>query len=263
MAAILIWLAAGIVPLHAQLKTQKFQGKLVAAGEALVKFRPGAAPGPQLRVKENLALIQSIGGTGTYLLRSKSKSAAALVGSLRQRSDVLYAEPNYVLEIQTIPNDELFGEQWPLWNTGQTVLGLTGTPGADIGTSNAWELSSGNRDHVVAVLDTGVDQSHPDLVNNLWSAPGSFAVTLGGRTLECAAGTHGFNIIKRTCDPSDDNQHGTQMAGIIGAEGNNVIGISGVNWIASMMPVKFLDARGTGTTSNAIDAVEFAVQAKA
>ncbi len=261
-AATLLWLAAALVPLHAQSKTEKFQGKLVAAGEVLVKFRSGASGMLRARKTEDAALTQPVGGSGAYLLRSRSKTAAGLVSSLRANTDVVYAEPNYILQVQVIPNDPQFGEQWPLWNIGQTVLGLTGTQGADIGSSFAWEWTTGSRDHVVAVLDTGVDQTHPDLINNLWAAPVGFTVQLGGRTFACPAGTRGFNVIKRTCDPSDDNRHGTQMAGVIGADGNNALGIAGVNWIASVMAVKFLDAKGSGTTSNAIDALEFAVQAK-
>lgn len=245
----------------AQVATEDFGGKTVIAGEALVKFSGGVAPVLQLR-KESLELVERVGGTGVYLLRSSTKSATSLVTSLRKRKDVIYAEPNYLFQAQTIPNDERFGEMWPLWNTGQTILGVPGTPGADIGTFNAWDFVIGSRDHVVAVLDTGVDQLHPDLVSNLWTASAAFTIQLDGKTLTCAAGTHGFDTIKRNCDPSDDNQHGTQMVGIIGAEGNNTIGISGVNWIASVMPVKFLDSRGQGTTSNAIDAIEVAIRAK-
>ncbi len=262
-AATLAWLAASLLPLHAQFNTESFQGTQVAAGEALVKFRAGGQPSPALRKAEDLVLVQPVGGDGAYLLRSGSKSAARLVSSLLQRSDVLYAEPNSVLHIQTIPNDPMFGYQWPLWNTGQEVLGLTGIPGADLGTFNAWDFVTGNRDQVVAVLDTGVDLSHPDLVNNLWSSANAFDVQMGGRSILCPAGTHGFNFVKRNCDPSDDNQHGTLLAGIIGAEGNNAIGVSGVNWAASVMAVKALDSKGGGTVSTVVDAIEFVIQAKA
>ncbi|MGH6628117.1 MAG: S8 family peptidase, partial [Burkholderiales bacterium] len=106
------------------------------------------------------------------------------------------------------------------------------------------------------------DYNHSDLASNLWISPAGFSVQFGGRTFTCPAGTRGFNTIKRNCEPMDDNRHGTQVAGIIGAQGNNAMGISGVNWTASMLPVKFLDAKGTGTTSNAIDAIEFAIQLK-
>ena len=79
----------------------------------------------------------------------------------------------------------------------------------------------------------GIDHTHPDLAGNVWSAPASFSVTIGGQTITCAAGTHGFNAINRTCDPFDDHFHGTHVAGTIGAVGNNGVGVAGVNWFAN------------------------------
>src|SRR5207302_452386 len=90
----------------------------------------------------------------------------------------------------------------------------------------------------------------------------AFTVSVGGTLISCAAGTHGFNAITRTCDPADDNGHGTHVAGSIGATGNNGYGVVGVNWVANIMALKFLDATGSGYVSDAIDAIEFAIQAK-
>jgi subtilisin family serine protease len=115
---------------------------------------------------------------------------------------------------------------------------------------------------VVAVIDTGIDYTHQDLAANIWSAPASFTVTIGGAVITCAAGTHGFNAISKTCDPLDDNNHGTHTAGTIGANGNNSIGVAGVNWTASVMGIKFLGSGGSGLLSDAVNAIEFAIQAK-
>ena len=87
-------------------------------------------------------------------------------------------------------------------------------------------------------------------------------MTIGDVSIVCQAGTHGFNAIARTCDPRDDHNHGTHVSGTIGAAGNNALGVAGVNWIASLMGLKFLDSTGTGTVADAIDAIEFALQAK-
>ena len=146
-------------------------------------------------------------------------------------------------------------------NTGQ-VFGQAGTQGADIKASLAWDVAEGNKGIVVGMVDSGVDYTHPDLADNMWSAPSSFSVTISGQTITCAAGTHGFNAINRTCDPNDDDGHGTHTAGVVGAKGNSGLGISGISRVANMMALKFLDNTGQGTTANAIAAIEFAIQVK-
>ena len=109
----------------------------------------------------------------------------------------------------------------------------------------------------------GIDYTHSDLAANVWTAPTAFNVTIGGVKINCAAGSHGFNAITHTCDPQDDEGHGTHVSGTIGAVGNNSRGVVGVNWNASIMGVKFLDASGSGYASDAIDAIEFVIQTKA
>ena len=116
---------------------------------------------------------------------------------------------------------------------------------------------------VVAIVDTGVNYNHPDLAANIWSAPAAFTVNLSAGSITCPKGSHGFNAIAATCDPQDDNGHGTHVAGTIGAAGNNGTGVAGVNWTTRVMALKFLDSAGNGSVSAAIDAIEFAIQAKA
>jgi len=113
---------------------------------------------------------------------------------------------------------------------------------------------------MVALIDSGLDYNHPDLFDNVWSAPAPFTVNIAGRDITCPAGTHGFNAIALTCDPMDDFGHGTAMAGIIGASGNNGTGVSGVNWTAGLLPIKFIDAAGVGSYGDAIRAIDFAIQ---
>jgi subtilisin family serine protease len=116
---------------------------------------------------------------------------------------------------------------------------------------------------VVGVIDTGIDYTHPDLAANAWSAPAAFSVSIGGATITCPAGSHGFNAIINSCDPKDDHNHGTHVSGTIGAVGNNATGVVGVNWTTRIMGLKFLNSAGSGSTSDAIKAIEFAIQAKA
>ena len=191
-----------------------------------------------------------------------SVDAAALVARLARRGDVLYAEPNYILHITTAPNDPSFPSLWGLENLGQPVAGLPGLPGADIRATDAWDVSTGSPNTVVAVIDTGVDYTHEDLAANMWTAPAPFSVNVGGSVVHCPAGSHGFNAILKTCNPMDDHNHGTHVAGTIGAVGNNQVGVVGVNWTTRIMGIKFLNAEGSGDTAGAIDSIRFAIEAK-
>src|SRR2546428_747461 len=257
-----------ILPLGAQIrgknKTEFFQGKEAAANEVLVKFRPTTFQSVlEAQAAGEVDESEWVGGTGLLRLHSVSKNVASLVRELSARPDIKYAEPNYIVHATAIPNDARFGELWGLQNTGQTIRGFPGIPGADISATAAWDISTGSRANVAAVIDTGIDYRHPDLAANVWSAPAAFTVTIGGQSITCPAGSHGFNAITLACDPLDDNDHGSHGSSTIGAVGNHGAGVAGVNWTASIMGSKFLDATGTGTTADAINAIEFVVQAKA
>jgi len=206
---------------------------------------------------------EAVGRAGIYRVRSRSMSAAALLAAFSNRPDVAYAEPNFVVRAFDGPDDPLFPHLWGVHNMGQSVNGsLPGVAGSDIRAAESWETAFGSASIVAAVVDTGIDYTHEDLASNMWSAPAAFTVAIGGVSITCQAGTHGFNAIERTCDPMDDHNHGTHVAGTIGAAANNGIGVVGVNWITALMGLKFLDASGSGTVSDAIDAIEFAIQAK-
>ena len=167
-----------------------------------------------------------------------------------------------------VPNDPSFPLQWADSNTGQSIpnqdaeehLGglIAATAGADERTLQAWRLSTGSRAIVIGEADTGVDYDHPDLEANVWTNPGN----VGG----CPAGTHGYNVLSHSCEAEDDDTlyggHGTAVAGIIGAVGNNGIGVAGVNWQTTILPVKWLDQKAFGSTSELIEALRWLVAAK-
>jgi serine protease len=224
-------------------------------GNVLIGFR-------HARVDERHAIEARAGasevetlGAGSYLLHVPPGHVLRAVAALRAQPGVRYAEPDYMMQLAATPDDPSFGQQWGLQNTGQVVNGIKGTPGADINATTSWNVATDSRSVVVAELDSGVDYRHPDLAANVWTNPDG----VGG----CPAGTHGYNVVTNTCDPLDDFGHGTQVAGILGAVGNNGIGIAGAAWRTTVLPVKWTDSTGRGSTSRLIRALEWTLKAKA
>jgi serine protease len=228
-----------------------FQDDTVLLG--LTRTSPPSAA-PRLAALAGAVHVRTL-GAATHLLRVRRGEVQRAIAKLRDQPDVRYAEPDYLIATDAVPNDPSFGLEWGLQNTGQTVNGIKGKVGADVRAPAAWNVTTGSRAVVIAQVDTGVDYTHPDLRDNLWSNPGG----IGG----CPAGTHGYNVLKRTCDPMDASGHGTHVAGIMGAVGNNSVGVGGVNWSTTILPVKFANRTGSGTTSNLITAMDWVLAAKA
>ncbi|HYE87363.1 MAG TPA: S8 family serine peptidase [Vicinamibacterales bacterium] len=246
-------------------QTELINGREAIAGDVLIRFREGRSASRRAQLERAAATdsTEAVGRTGLRRLRSRRMRAAQMLSRLRAETDVEFVEPNYVVGVDALPGDSFWVSMWGLQNTGQTISGQAGIAGADIDAPQAWDVTTGTRNVVVGVIDTGIDYNHPDLAANMWRAPAAFTVTIAGQTITCAAGSRGFNAITRTCDPMDDHNHGTHVAGTIGAVGGNGIGVSGVNWATSMMGLKFLASNGFGSTANAIHAIDFAIQAKA
>ncbi len=196
-------------------------------------------------------------GFGLHQLELKpGVSIESMLGIYRNNANVLYAEPDYRVRIATIPDDPQFSDQWDMHNTGQ----LGGTVDADIDAPDAWDLSTGTGSTIVAVIDTGVDYLHPDLAPNLWTNPGEIPGDgIDNDNNGYVDDIHGYDFFNDDSDPLDDHGHGTHVAGTIGAEGNNATGVAGINWGVQIMAVKFLGADGSGSTSDAISAVRYAV----
>jgi subtilisin family serine protease len=177
--------------------------------------------------------------------------------ALQKNPNVAYAEPDYIQTIDvTIPNDTSFAQLWGMNNTGQTG----GTVDADIDAPEAWDLTAGSSSVIVAVIDTGVAYTHPDLGANMWVNPGEIA---GNATDDDSNGyiddVYGINSITGSGNPMDDNNHGSHCSGTIAGVGNNSLGVAGVCWTARIMALKFLDSGGSGSTSNAIECIEYAI----
>jgi subtilisin family serine protease len=156
-----------------------------------------------------------------------------------------------------LPDDDHFAKQWALHNTGQS----NGVKDADIDAPAAWKLSTGTGQTVVAVIDTGIDWKHPDLKNRIWTN----ADEIAGNGIDDDGNGYvddvrGWDFVNWDNNPMDDHGHGTHVAGIIGANGDNGRGVAGVNWSVKLMPLKFLDSDGAGYLSDAITAIEYAIE---
>ncbi|WNG58481.1 S8 family serine peptidase [Archangium gephyra] len=178
------------------------------------------------------------------------------LATLKRDSLVLYVERNsrYSTTSEWSSKDPLFLSQWSLNNTGQNG----GTVGADIGAPHAWNLTTGDTEAVLGVIDTGLDYTHPDLLSNVWQnleeIPGNGRDDDGNGYVD---DIHGINAITHTGDPMDDNGHGTHVAGILGAVGNNKLGVAGINWNTKIIPCKFLDKTGNGTEADALKCLDY------
>src|SRR5215510_9355846 len=172
---------------------EMINGHRALAGQVIVRFEAATEPELQTLVDNAVSLVNAsvhrnlAPDLNMYHFRSRNMNTRALLNMMSKLPGVLYAEPVFEVTTQLTPNDTRFGEMWGLNNTGQVVGGQTGIAGADISAVQAWDVSTGSNSIVVGVIDTGVDFNHPDLAANIWSAPSSFTVTVGGQTITCPA----------------------------------------------------------------------------
>lgn len=185
---------------------------------------PAADTAPPDRVRYGRRLA-----AGLALVEAADAAAYDLVlARVKRLPGFQYLEPDFVVAAtDTVPDDPSFPDQWPLRNTGQAG----GTPGADISAVTAWDSRTGAGDVVVAVVDTGVDTTHPDLIPNLWHNPGEVPGDgLDNDRNGFVDDVYGWNFVSDSPDVRDDNLHGTHVAGTIAAAGNNGVGVAGVSW---------------------------------
>ena len=250
-------------------------------GEILVRFRDKASTvrnatqsdPAQLELEQDGQLIhvtiEPLGMRteiveGLRLARVSADDTLRAVEALRARSDVLYAEPNYIWKKMLTPNDPRFGEQ--------TNLRSTSSPTSDIDAEQAWDITTGSSNVAVGIIDEGIDINHTDLAANIWTNPGE---TPGNGIDDDANGfvddIHGWDFLHHdnsvydgpgtNPDGTPVDAHGTHVAGIIGAVGNNNIGIAGINWQVTMVPMKFIGPNG-GSTTDLLGAYDYALKLK-
>ena len=228
-------------------------------GEVIIKFKPGASAADVRAVLEDLGAtrVKRLGRIRAEEHRIARLGVLEAVKRYRRHPAVEFIEPNWIVHADVVPNDPLFPQQWALLNTGQTG----GAPGADIHATSAWDVETGSADVVVAIVDTGIDYAHPDLAANIWTnaqeIPGNDLDDDGNGFID---DVHGYDFLNGDPDPMDDNGHGTHVSGIVAAVGDNGIGVAGVAWNVKVLPLKFLDETGTGSTVGAVQAIEYAIR---
>jgi thermitase len=241
-------------------------------GEIIVKFKAGVnaksffqnksitslglAPKREIKLSYQSLNVLSVGS---------DKSLQSALATLKNNPDVVYAEPNFIYSIAVMPkeksaitkklekspfadlnaatpDDPSFGQLWGIRNTGSNEpQGKAGVEGADVNALKAWDITRGSHAVRIAIIDTGVDYTHPDLKGNVDAE-------------------HGFNFVNNTKDAMDDHGHGTHCAGTIGAIHDNKVGVAGVMADVTIIPLKFLDATGSGSLEAAVKAIDYATE---
>ncbi|MBV6340561.1 S8 family serine peptidase [Candidatus Magnetobacterium casense] len=237
-------------------------------GQLLVKFKDDITSTRSLTVHRALnakvvktySLVKNL----ELVTLPASLSVKEAVKQYMQHADVQYAEPNYYAQgLDVMPNDPYFAVQWALYNTGQK----NGTPGADIKAYKAWDVTKGDKNVIVAVLDTGVDYNHPDLGGNIWNNTRETFDGLDNDSNGYVDDIRGWDFVgndlvdpKESNNPMDVYGHGTHVAGTIGAIGNNSTGVAGVSWDVTIMPVKILNSDLKTTMDALISGIQYATK---
>lgn len=203
------------------------------------------------QIRPNIILIHRLG----------PEEPDAALKLLRKSNYVELVEPNYIYRINRTPNDPDYGLLWGLRNLGELdSKGSRGLRGVDLNAELAWDTTTGSKDVVVAIIDTGIDFSIPDLKNNAWVNKAEAKGTRGVDDDQngYVDDINGYDFASNDSDPTDDHGHGSHCAGTIGAEGNDGRGLVGVNWNVSLMAIKFMDAKGGGSLSAAVKSIDYA-----
>ncbi|MBQ7529001.1 S8 family serine peptidase, partial [bacterium] len=229
----------------------------------------------------NNPIFKGSQGEMLHIQLPEGMSTAQAMAAMKEDSSIDYAVPNNIYRLEDepkeqnasqdgagkanqtvggkVPND-LDSKLWGLQNNGQDG----GKAGCDIGATQAWQKTTGlpnGQGPIIAVIDTGVDYNHPDLVDNIWTNPGEIP---GNGIDDDGNGViddvHGYNAHDDNGDPMDGHSHGTHCAGTIAAKGNNGQGVVGVNWDATIMPIKIFGDDGSTDAASIIRAITYATK---
>ncbi len=226
-----------------------------AEHEILIMFKP------ETTFKEKMSLIVRIAGQEyqelsfknlTRVLLEPDRTFEEAMDICKKEKSVVYAQRNYIYTAQALPDDPDFSHQWPEAAAPAETSGDDASEEFPPVTSDdfdlSWDIVHDCSTIITAVIDTGINYTHQDLASNMWDGSGK------------GIAAHGYDFVDEDDDPMDLNGHGTVMAGIIGAAGNNGTGIAGLCWEAALMAVRVLDETGRGTTSDIVQGIAFAAE---
>ncbi|MBD2583159.1 Ig-like domain-containing protein, partial [Planktothricoides raciborskii] len=242
----------------------------------IVKLKPGANSNEisNLQAQIGVTKVSKASQLGIDIWQIPDGNVEKIISTYKNDPRFEYIEPDYIITLEdtsktrnpeeslsiitpqaTTPNDPDYSQLWGLNNTGQSG----GTADADIDAPEAWDIQKGNQNLVIGVIDTGVDYNHPDLSANIWTNPGEIAGDgIDNDSNGYIDDVRGWDFAYNDNNPMDVHGHGTHVAGTIAGKGNNGVGVTGVAWNAKIMPLKFLNDSGSGSTSNAILAINYA-----
>ena len=202
------------------------------------------------------------GSTTLRLTFGKSNSISKIISEYAATGYFDYVEPDYIGyaggDFSFQPNDEFYDRQWSLNNAGNFEL-FESVQGADIDLERAWDITKGSEEIIIAILDTGLPFSHPEFEGRIWSNADESISNSDIDNNGYIDDTRGYDFANKDNDPSDDQGHGSNVAGIIGANPNNTNGYAGVNWHSKLMPLKILNNENYGFYSWWIEAIYYAV----
>ncbi|MFM2090297.1 MAG: hypothetical protein RLZZ127_786 [Planctomycetota bacterium] len=238
----------------------------MVADHLLVSLRE---PGVLADLPDGYAVRRILPGGRVALVQIPSATEAdfaTALTTLARVPGIAHAEPDWLVHVGITPDDPGYGQLWGLHNEGQSG----GTPDADIDAPEAWSISTGSRSILVGVIDTGIDDAHPDLAANMWRNPGETGID-GSGALRQSNGIdddgngyiddwRGWDFVNNDNNPFDDNRHGTHCAGTIGGVGGNGQGVAGVSWEVSLVGLKFLSSGGSGAISDAVEATLYSTR---
>lgn len=263
---IIALLSFTVAVVQGQTRTEQVEGEVIVTFKSTATHRSAesALARRSLRFERQYPEISALRRKPMGLVRKQGRKTQDLIQELKADPSVETVEPNYLRWVQAAPTDPRFNDQWPLHNTGQTVNGTKGTSGADIKYLEAWEkarVATGQM--VVAVIDTGVDVEHPDLAPRMWvntlETPNNNRDDDGNGYID---DYYGYDFAGDLPDPMDSGDHGTHVAGTIAAQGNNNLGLIGVQDQVKIMALKVSSDGDAISSSGVIDAVEYAVAMK-